>query len=456
MSIIVNPLPAGTLLKGKFDYRIERALGQGSFGITYLATVSIEGPLGTIETPVAIKEFYMKEVNGREGTSVTSGSRGGIYDDYRRKFKREAQNLSKLKHPNIIKVSDAFETNNTVYYVMEYLGAGSLDNRIMAKGRLSEEETLTFAKQIGSALSFMHDQRMLHLDLKPANIMINDKGEAVLIDFGLSKQYDPNGEPESSTTVGGGTKGYAPIEQANYHAGNGFPVTMDVYAFGATIFKMLTGQVPPDASDVLNDKLPIDQLEQAKVSKKTISLVSKAMQPVKKNRYQTVEEMLADISMATSQSNEETSFVDDEQTTIDNSFQKKEETKDVSNLGKNSKVSKRLFNWWVFIIGFFFLGFIISNMPDLRDPDRDGELLTVIYLIASIIAPIWLYKKGPELPKIKQQRIKLVSIIAFIANGLMLPIWNYSLTMPYFVLALGLLAVCSIAFGLKAKQDEES
>lgn len=166
--------------------------------------------------------------------------------------------------------------------------------------------------------------------------------------------------------------------------------------------------------------------------------------------------MLADISMATSQSNEETSFVDDEQTTIDNSFQKKEETKDVSNLGKNSKVSKRLFNWWVFIIGFFFLGFIISNMPDLRDPDRDGELLTVIYLIASIIAPIWLYKKGPELPKIKQQRIKLVSIIAFIANGLMLPIWNYSLTMPYFVLALGLLAVCSIAFGLKAKQDEES
>jgi len=447
MSIIVNPLPAGTLLKGKFDYRIERALGQGSFGITYLATVSIEGPLGTIETPVAIKEFYMKEVNGREGTSVTSGSRGGIYDDYRRKFKREAQNLSKLKHPNIIKVSDAFETNNTVYYVMEYLGAGSLDNRIMAKGRLSEEETLTFAKQIGSALSFMHDQRMLHLDLKPANIMINDKGEAVLIDFGLSKQYDPNGEPESSTTVGGGTKGYAPIEQANYHAGNGFPVTMDVYALGATMYKMLTGVVPPSASDVLNDGLPKDNLKQAHVSNSTINFIEKAMQPLKKNRFQSVDEMMNYMVINTDieSVDDDTDNSGDDDTVFDNSddSDKKplptEETKYSFN-GRHSIIA--------FVASFLFLSFVVNQCGDLEDPDSDGETLSVVFFVCSIIAVIWLWFKRKTFSIMQTNRLKLLSAVAYVVVCIVLMNCNYSLMMPYFMLSLGLLAFLTIAFGI--------
>ncbi len=178
------------------------------------------GALGTIDTniKVAIKEFFMKEINGREGTTVTSGSKDGLFEDYRRKFVREAKNLSKLRHPNIVNMLEAFETNNTCYYVMEYMDGGSLDELIAKRHGLSEEDTVKYSLQIASALAFMHSNKMLHLDLKPKNIMMNNDN-AVLIDFGLSKQYDRNGEPESSTTVGTGTPGYAPIEQASYQDG---------------------------------------------------------------------------------------------------------------------------------------------------------------------------------------------------------------------------------------------
>ena len=215
----VLSLPNGSVLRsGEHDYQIERVLGNGSFGITYLASYQDRSGVTIF---VALKEFFMNDINGREGTSVTTGSRDGLFADYRRKFAREAMNLSKLNHPNIIKVMEYFECNNTSYYTMEYLDGGSLDDYIKRRGALPEKQTLQFANQIGEALSYMHSQGMLHLDLKPKNIMMRSDGSLVLIDFGLAKQYDASGNPESSTKVGGGTPGYAPLEQANYHDGNG-------------------------------------------------------------------------------------------------------------------------------------------------------------------------------------------------------------------------------------------
>lgn len=286
-----NTLQTGFLLNGNsYIYKIERVLGQGSFGITYLASVKMAGSLGAIDAniKVAIKEFFMRDINGRSDATVTSGSKGGIYDDYKRKFTREAVNLSKLQHPNIIKVIESFEANNTVYYVMEYIGGGSLDDYITKNNGLKEDEAIKIVKQIGSALSFMHKNKMLHLDLKPSNIMRKESGDVVLIDFGLSKQYDKNGEPESSTKVGAGTPGYAPIEQANYREGKGFPVTMDVYALGATMFKMLTGVRPPEASDILNDGFPLYELQERNISERLSASIAKAMAPTKKDRYESV------------------------------------------------------------------------------------------------------------------------------------------------------------------------
>lgn len=290
-----NTLQAGFLLNGNsYIYKIKRVLGQGSFGITYLASVKMAGSLGTIDANinVAIKEFFMRDINGRSDAAVTSGSKGGIYDEYKRKFTREALNLSKLQHPNIIKVIESFEANNTVYYVMEYIGGGSLDDYIAKNNGLKEDEAVRIIKQIGTALSFMHDNNMLHLDLKPSNIMLKERGDVVLIDFGLSKQYDEKGEPESSTKVGAGTPGYAPIEQANYREGRGFPVTMDVYALGGTMFKMLTGIRPPEASDILNDGFPLYELQEHHVSERISASIAKAMAPTKKDRYSSVENFI--------------------------------------------------------------------------------------------------------------------------------------------------------------------
>lgn len=293
-------LTPGTILHGKnSNYVILKALGQGSYGITYLARIQMQGMLGSIDNNsyVAVKEFFMRDINGRENTSVTSGNKGGIFSEYKRRFAREAQNLSKLKHSHIIKVMESFEENNTIYYSMEYLGGGSLDDYITKKGCINEFETLNITKQICSALSFMHNNNMLHLDLKPANIMRREDGSIVLIDFGLSKQYDVNGEPESSTTVGKGTPGYAPLEQANYQDGHGFPVTMDVYALGATMFKMLTGKRAPEASVILNDGFPKDSLHEMKSSEEVLSIIEMAMAPMKKNRLQTVEEFLIALNL---------------------------------------------------------------------------------------------------------------------------------------------------------------
>ena len=302
-----NALKKGEVLNGtSYRYLIEKVLGQGSFGITYLASVKMTGALGSIDAniKVAIKEFFMRDINGRSDATVTSGSKGGIYDDYKRKFTREAVNLSKLQHPNIIKVIESFEANNTVYYVMEYIGGGSLDDYITKNNGLKEDEAIKIVKQIGSALSFMHKNKMLHLDLKPSNIMRKDFGDVVLIDFGLSKQYDKNGEPESSTKVGAGTPGYAPIEQANYCEGKGFPVTMDVYALGATMFKMLTGVRPPEASDILNDGFPLYELQEHGISDSLSACIAKAMAPTKKDRYQSVSEFISSLE------NDEATIVD--------------------------------------------------------------------------------------------------------------------------------------------------
>ena len=289
-------LPLGYVLKSKlYNYRIEKILGQGSFGITYLAKIELQGDLGYLESciHVTIKEFFMKEISGREGTNVTSSSnsKGGLFYDYKEKFAREAKNLSKLKHPNIVNVMELFEANNTCYYVMEYLSGGDLDSLIEHRGKLTEEDTLKYTRQIGEALSFMHQNKMLHLDLKPKNVMLNAAGDAILIDFGLSKQYDSSGEPESSTTVGRGTPGYAPLEQANYQDGHGFPVTMDIYALGATMYKMLTGKRSPEASVILNEGFPMACLLKHNVSDAMASIIKKAMMPRKDERFQSVFEL---------------------------------------------------------------------------------------------------------------------------------------------------------------------
>ena len=241
---------------------------------------------------VAIKEFFLRDVSSRNGLRVFSVSDSTLCSDYRRDFLREAQNLSRLDNQHIVKVLETIEENDTVYYVMEYLSGGNLDQHILSHGKLSCREALDIAIQIGEALKCMHAQHMLHLDLKPLNVMRGEDGHIVLIDFGLSKCFGADGQPESSTRIGQGTTGYAPIEQHSFKKADGFMPTLDIYALGATLFKMLTGCVPPEASVVLNEGLPVDELSSAGVPPAIIALVERAMQPLRRMRHQTVGEFV--------------------------------------------------------------------------------------------------------------------------------------------------------------------
>ncbi len=311
--------PGTTLKNGK--YTINKILGQGSFGITYLAATKIpmQGDFGKmdVDVKVAIKEFFMADLNSRssDGASLEKTD-SSIVKKYAKKFYTEAENLAKLNHTNIVKVLEVFNENNTSYYVMEYIEGETLDDYIKRNGKIGEEEARLITLDICGALRHMHDHHMLHLDLKPKNVMRDQNGKIYLIDFGLAKQYNENGEPESSTTLGLGTRGYAPVEQMKYKSDGTMPATLDVYALGASLFKMLTGQVPPESSDVLNEGLPMNLLQNAGVSQDMIGVVEKAMAPLKKNRYQNVGELIDALTVNVPQAEETVVEPHDEETEI--------------------------------------------------------------------------------------------------------------------------------------------
>lgn len=294
---IKGALPVGIILEGKTGtYKIEKALGQGSFGITYQASMRIKGNLGYLpgEIRVAIKEFYMHALNAREESGVVSGSHAETFQNYLGRFQKEAYNLSRMNHPGIVKVLELFEAHQTSYLVMEYLEGGSLDERIRLTQRLNQRDALDIILKVGDSLSYMHSQHMLHLDLKPLNIMLDKTGTPVLIDFGLSKVFDENGIPETSTSVGLGTPGYAPIEQINYDTSKGIAPTLDIYALGGTLFKCLTGKTPPNASAVNDDDEYLSHLmSESHIGMAISDLVVWAMQPRKKDRPQTVADFSA-------------------------------------------------------------------------------------------------------------------------------------------------------------------
>ncbi len=278
-----------SLCNGK--YVIKQVKGQGGFGITYFASFQNLG------TRVAIKECFLNKFCKRvNNTSVTASisKYEEVFKKYKEKFLEEAKNIASCNHPNIIKITDYFEENNTVYYVMEYIDGVTLQDLVSSKHVLSEADSILFIKQIAEALQIVHNRGLVHRDVKPSNIMIRDNDDAILIDFGAALDIlDDN--PEHTVIL---TEGFAPPEQYQRSGTKGFQI--DLYALGATLYYCLTGKIPLSAQQrIISRFLPPIEFN-PNVSTSLNNIVMKAMEMDILNRHSKISNFLYELTTSSS------------------------------------------------------------------------------------------------------------------------------------------------------------
>lgn len=231
-------LPLGSILNGR--YMVGKVLGIGGFGITYL------GYDLTLEIKVAIKEYMPSALATRHADQYSVVLTGRVETDYRygmERFLDEARILAKLQNtPHIVSVQNYFKENNTAYFVMEYIDGMSLKEYLASQGdKIPYAQAMTILEPIMEALEQVHALNLLHRDISPDNIYITSNGESRLLDFGAARFAVGDGKSVSVILK----HGYAPEEQYSSH-GNQGPWT-DVYAMGATLYRCITGVLPPDS-----------------------------------------------------------------------------------------------------------------------------------------------------------------------------------------------------------------
>jgi serine/threonine protein kinase len=265
----LRALPLGEQIS---DYVIERILGQGGFGITYLASDVM------LDKKVAIKEYYPREYAVREGTRVVrpTGSQEDR-DTFKwglTRFLDEARVLARFDHSNIIAVRRFFEANGTAYLVMDYCEGAPLDEFLKDSKNISEAVAEHIFFSLLSGLQQIHKTNFLHRDIKPANIYIKNDGTPVLLDFGSARQSISE---HSRSVTSMATAHYAAAEQYSTH-GNQGPWT-DIYGLSATMYRVLSGVKPQDAPDrMLDDKLiPLTTLLKGKFSKNLLQGIDKGL-----------------------------------------------------------------------------------------------------------------------------------------------------------------------------------
>jgi serine/threonine protein kinase len=256
------------------QYIIKRAIGGGGFGETYLAEDTEENRL------VVIKTLNREQQQKPD------------FAEIQKKFRKEALDLSKCYHPHIVQVYDNFPEDGLWAIVMEHIDGDDLaayvENYTAENGYLSETEALRYIDQIGQALECVHERKLLHRDVKPNNILLRrESKEAVLIDFGLAREFQP-GKIRSMTATK--TEGYAPIEQ--YQRRGDFGYYTDVYALAATLYSLLTNRVPIPANYRAEEdvKLSPPQKFNPKISDKVNAAILKGMELEPVNRPQTLRE----------------------------------------------------------------------------------------------------------------------------------------------------------------------
>ena len=228
----MNALPVGYALH---EYRIEKVLGVGGFGLTYLALDS------NLNLKVAVKEYLPGDIAAR-GPDQSIGPRSPetaeTFGWGKRRFMDESRTVASFRHPNIVRVMRFFEANGTAYMVMEFVEGAALGEWVKARRPLGEAQILPLVIPLLDGLEVVHKAGFLHRDIKPGNIYVRDDGTPVLLDFGSARQKST----ELTSVV---SPGYAPFEQ--YHTQGKQGPWSDVYAFGGVLYWMAIGSQPPEA-----------------------------------------------------------------------------------------------------------------------------------------------------------------------------------------------------------------
>ena len=280
-------LKPGTALRSpKHTYTIIKVLGQGGFGITYL--VEAQFRLGNIDFrhEFTVKELFISKYCYRQENSNNVCCYPNFTNDvkaYKDAFIAESQRLQRLgiKHPNIVNIDEVFEANGTAYYVMEYIKGRALADYVQStpSGRLTFDQTAALMQPICEAVAMLHSHHLVHYDIKPQNIMIEQDSQGslrpVLIDFGLAKHYNSQGDPTTSPVSGGYSLGYAPVEQ--YNGIRSFQPTADVYALGATTYFCLLGDRPANA-DELDLNSVRNELQRLRIAADAVKAICQALE----------------------------------------------------------------------------------------------------------------------------------------------------------------------------------
>ena len=271
-------LTTGQVLQNR--YRIVSMLGQGGMGAVYRAW----------DTRLSISAA-LKEMVPQPGLDAQ------MLAGLRQQFQQEAQILARLSHPHLVRVGDFFEEGGNVYLVMDYVEGESLASLIGRQGALPEAQVVAWAGQLLDALAYCHNQGIIHRDIKPQNVIIRREGQAVLVDFGLVKLWNPY-DPQTRTAMRGmGTPEYAPPEQYDVTAGHTDPRT-DLYGLGATIYHALTGHAPPTATMRIASpgRFQLPRTLNPHVSPRMEAVVLRATELPVENRFATAQEMASALS----------------------------------------------------------------------------------------------------------------------------------------------------------------
>ena len=278
-------LPMGTILAGK--YLVGRVLGQGGFGITYV------GWDIALERKVAIKEYYpsgqvSRNPGSRGLTWYTSVQSQQAKQNGTQMFLKEARKMSKVDDiPNVVRVRDLFQENETAYIVMDFVEGETLKARLEKTGPLPWEQAKGIFLPAIQAMEQVHQAGLVHRDISPDNLMLTPDGKVKILDLGAAKDLSVNNGASSMQVAKGG---FSPFEQYTQRGSSG-PWT-DVYAMAATVYYTLTGKLPPVATDrVVEDTISWEEPGLKALSAQALEALQKAMVISAKNRMQSMEEL---------------------------------------------------------------------------------------------------------------------------------------------------------------------